>query len=129
MKIAIITSGFLPIMDGVTVSGLQRLKRLSQWGHEVILFCPDYSSLEDYFPLPKPIFVAIKYVLRKLIVWVYNSYDLTLVTSTVTYPKVMDLGIKNAKYTNLVGFDSDRFNFHAPQADFFWRNNRKYPAW
>lgn len=193
MKIAIITSGFLPIMDGVTVSGLQRLKRLSQWGHEVILFCPDYSSLEadypnwrdytgnilpgveivnlasnafvgldyepnvspksyktllteleefqpdiihvdeperlfvgfwrvpgvdyakganipcvsffrtnfldyleDYFPLPKPIFMAIKYLLRKLIVWVYNSYDLTLVTSTVTYPKVMDLGIKNA---------------------------------
>lgn len=31
----------------------------------------------------------------------------------------MDLGIKNAKYTNLVGFDRDRFNFHAPQADFF----------
>ncbi len=216
MKIAIITSGFLPIIDGVTVSGLQKLKRLSQWGHEVILFCPDYSSLEadypnwrdytgnilpgvkivnlasnsfvgldyepnvspksyktllteleefqpdiihvdeperlfvgfwrvpgvdyakgknipcvsffrtnfldyleDYFSLPKLIFVAIKYLLRKLIVWVYNSYDLTLVTSTVTYPKVMDLGIKNAKYTNLVGFDRDRFNFHAPQADFF----------
>ena len=216
MKIAIITSGFLPIIDGVTVSGLQRLKRLSQWGHEVILFCPDYSSLEadypnwrdytgnilpgvkivnlasnsfvgldyepnvspksyqallteleqfqpdiihvdeperlfvgfwrvagvdyarranipcvsffrtnfldyleDYFPLPKPIFVAIKYLLRKLIVWVYNCYDLTLVTSTVTYPKVRDLGVKNAKYTNLVGFDSDRFNFHPPQADFF----------
>ena len=216
MKIAIITSGFLPIIDGVTVSGMQRLKLLSQWGHEVILFCPDYSSLEtdypnwrdytgnilpgvkvinldsnsfvgldyepnvsprsyktllteleqfqpdivhvdeperlfvgfwrvpgvdyakranipcvsffrtnfldyleDYFPLPKPIFMAIKYLLRKLIVWVYNSYDLTLVTSTVTYPKVMDLGVKNAKYTNLVGFDSDRFNFHFPQADFF----------
>jgi len=45
MKIAIITSGFLPIIDGVTVSGMQRLKRLSQWGHEVILFCPDYSSV------------------------------------------------------------------------------------
>lgn len=216
MKISIITSGFLPIIDGVTVSGMQRLKLLSQWGHEVILFCPDYSSLqtdypnwrdytgnilpgikvvnldsnsfvgldyepnvsprsykallteleqfqpdiihvdeperlfvgfwrvpgvdyarsanipcvsffrtnfldylEDYFPLPKTIFVAIKYWLRKLIVWVYNSYDLTLVTSTVTYPKMMDLGIKNAKYNNLVGFDSDRFNFHAPQADFF----------
>ncbi|MEY2831097.1 MAG: hypothetical protein RLZZ574_355 [Cyanobacteriota bacterium] len=39
MKIAIITSCFLPIIDGVTVSGLQRLKLLSKWGHEVILFC------------------------------------------------------------------------------------------
>ena len=50
MKIAIITSGFLPIIDGVTVSGMQRLKQLSQWGHEVILFCPDYSSLETDYP-------------------------------------------------------------------------------
>ncbi len=219
MKIAIITSGFLPIIDGVSISGLQRLTRLSQWGHEVILFCPDYSSLEadypnwrdytgnilprvkvvnldsssfvgldyepnvnrksyqtvlkelkhfqpdivhvdeperlfvgfwrvagidyakrvsipcvsffrtnfldyleDYFPLPKPIFMAVKFLLQQLIVWVYNSYDLTLVTSTVTYPKVIDLGIKNAQYANLVGFDSDRFNLYSPQADFFKSN-------
>ena len=218
MKIAIITSGFLPIIDGVSISGLQRLTKLSQWGHEVILFCPDYSSLEaeypnwrdytgnilprvkvkvvnldsssfvgldyepnvnrksyqtvlkelkhfqpdivhvdeperlfvgfwrvagidyakrvgipcvsffrtnfldyleDYFPLPKPIFMAVKFLLQRLIVWVYNSYDLTLVTSTVTYPKVVNLGIKNAQYANLVGFDSDRFNLYSPQADFF----------
>lgn len=219
MKIAIITSGFLPIIDGVSISGLQRLTRLSQWGHEVILFCPDYSSLEadypnwrdytgnilprvkvvnldsssfvgldyepnvnrksyqtvlkelkhfqpdivhvdeperlfvgfwrvagidyakrvgipcvsffrtnfldyleDYFPLPKPIFMAVKFLLQQLIVWVYNSYDLTLVTSTVTYPKVIDLGIKNAQYANLVGFDSDRFSLYSPQADFFKSN-------
>jgi len=219
MKIAIITSGFLPIIDGVTVSGMQRLKKLSQWGHEVILFCPDYSSLEadypnwrdytgnilpgvrvinldsnsfvgldyepnvsrksyktvlneleqfkpdivhvdeperlfvgfwqiagldyakrvnipcisffrtnfldyleDYFPLPKPFFLAVKFLLQKLIVWVYNSYDLTLVTSKVTCPKVTDLGINNAKYTSLLGFDSDRFNDHVPQADFFQSN-------
>ena len=50
MKIAIIASGFLPLIDGVTVSGMQRLKKLSQWGHEVILFCPDYSSLEADYP-------------------------------------------------------------------------------
>ena len=50
IKIAIIASGFLPLIDGVTVSGLQRLNKLSQWGHEVILFCPDYSSLEADYP-------------------------------------------------------------------------------
>ena len=50
MKIAIITSGFLPVIDGVTVSGLSRLQRLSQWGHQVLLFCPDYSALEDVYP-------------------------------------------------------------------------------
>lgn len=219
MKIAIIASGFLPLIDGVTVSGFQRLKKLSQWGHEVILFCPDYSSLEadypnwrdytgdilpgvrvinlasssfvgleyepnftrasyqmvlqelakfqpdiihvdeperiylgfwriagldyakragipcfsffrtnfldyleDYFPLPKPIFTVIKFLLQKFIVWVYNSYDLTLVTSKVTYPEVVNLGIKNARYANLVGFDRDRFDLSLRQANFFQVN-------
>ena len=219
MKIAIITSGFLPLVDGVTISGWQRLNRLSQWGHEVILFCPDYSSLaaeypnwqeytgnilprvkvvnlasksfvgldyepnvsrksyatvltelkqfqpdiihvdeperlfvgfwrvagldyaknanipcvsffrtnfldylEDYFPLPKPIFVAVKFLLKQLIVWVYNCYDITFVTSKITYPQVVDLGIKNAKYSNLVGFDSDRFTPSLQQTDFFQAN-------
>ncbi len=217
MKIAIIASGFLPLIDGVTVSGMQRLKKLSQWGHEVILFCPDYSSLEvdypnwrdytgnilpgvrvvnlasssflgieyepnvtrssyqivlkeledfqpeiihvdeperlfvggfwriagldyakqsgipcvaffrtnfldylsDYFPLPKPILAVVKFLLRKLIVWIYNSYDLTLVTSKVTYPKIKALGIKNVKYSNLIGFDRDCFKLYSTQADFF----------
>ena len=217
MKIAIIASGFLPLIDGVTVSGMQRLKKLSQWGHEVILFCPDYSSLakdypnwqdytgnilpgvkvvnlasnsflgieyepnvtrssyqvvlkeladfrpeiihvdeperlyvggfwriagldyakrvgipcvsffrtnfldylSDYFPLPKPVLAVVKFLLQKLIVWIYNSYDLTLVTSKVTSPKVTALGIKNVKYSNLIGFDRDRFKLYAPQADFF----------
>ncbi|NJK47575.1 glycosyltransferase family 1 protein [Candidatus Gracilibacteria bacterium] len=50
MKIAIITSGFLPVIDGVTVSGLHRLHKLSQWGHEVLLFCPDYSTLANIYP-------------------------------------------------------------------------------
>ena len=225
MKIAIIASGFLPLIDGVTVSGLQRLKKLSQWGHKVILFCPDYGSLEadypnwrdytgnilpgvrvinlasssfvgleyepnvtrksyqtvlkeladfqpdiihvdeperiyvgfwriagldyakragipcvsffrtnfldyldDYFPLPKPIFAVVKYLLQQFIVWVYNSYDLTLVTSKVTYPKVTALGIKNTRYSNLVGFDRDRFRRDLRQADFFQSNYGLEPA-
>ena len=216
IKIAIIASGFLPLIDGVTVSGLQRLNKLSQWGYEVILFCPDYSSLEadypnwrdytgdilprvrvinlasssfvgleyepnvtrksyrtvlqelanfqpdiihvdeperiyvgfwriagldyakradipcvgffrtnfldyleDYFPLPKPIFAVVKFLLQQFIVWVYNSYDLTLVTSKITYPEVAALGIKNARYANLVGFDRDRFTRDLRQTDFF----------
>lgn len=216
MKIAIITSCFLPIIDGVTVSGLQRLKILSKWGHEVILFCPDYSSLEadypnwrdytgkifpgvevinlasnsfvgldyepnvnrtsyqtvieklqefkpdiihvdeperlyvgfwrlagvnyakkaaipcvsffrtnfldyleDYFPLPKPIFSGIKYLLQKLIVWVYNSYDVTLVSSKITYKKIIELGINNTRYSNLVSFDAEKFQNSLPQQDFF----------
>jgi glycosyltransferase involved in cell wall biosynthesis len=216
MKIAIITSCFLPIINGVTVCGFQRLKRLSKCGHEVILFCPDYSSLEadypnwqdytgdilpgvkvinlasnsfvgldyelnvkrnsyqtvlkklaefqpdvihvdeperlyvgfwrlagvnyakktgipcvsffrtnfldylgDYFPLPQPILALIKFLLKQLIVWVYNSYDLTLVASKITYPKIINLGIKNARYGNLVSFDTESFQDNLRQTDFF----------
>ena len=50
MKIAILASGFLPVIDGVTVSGFYRLQKLSQWGHEVLFFCPDYSALADIYP-------------------------------------------------------------------------------
>lgn len=216
MKIAIISSCFLPIIDGVTVSGLQRLKILSKWGHEVILFCPDYSSLEadypnwrdytgnilpgvrvinlasdsfvgldyepnvsprsyktvlkelqyfqpdiihvdeperlfvgfwqraginyaqkadipcicffrtnfldylfDYFPLPKPAFLLVAYLLKKMIVWVYNSYDLTLVSSKITQPKIIELGIKNSYYGNLLSFDATSFQDSLLQKDFF----------
>lgn len=50
MKIAIISSGFLPVVDGVTVTLLNRLSRLSQWGHQVLLFCPSYACLEKVYP-------------------------------------------------------------------------------
>ncbi|MDJ0724506.1 MAG: glycosyltransferase [Prochloraceae cyanobacterium] len=50
MKIAIISSGFLPVVDGVTVTGLYRLQKLSDWGHQILLFCPDYSEIEHIYP-------------------------------------------------------------------------------
>ena len=220
MRIAIITSCFLPIIDGVTVSGLQRLKILSKWGHEVILFCPDYSSLAkdypnwrdytgkilpgvrvinlqsdsflgldyepnvnrksyqtvirelnqfqpdiihvdeperlfvggfwrlagvgyakkvgipcvgffrtnfldylyDYFPLPQPIFRVVKSLLKKLIVWIYNSYDLTLVSSKITHAKIIELGIENSRYGNLISFDAGSFQDSLVKSDFFESN-------
>ncbi|MBW4514615.1 MAG: glycosyltransferase [Timaviella obliquedivisa GSE-PSE-MK23-08B] len=50
MKIAILSSGFLPVVDGVTVAQMNRLRWLSRWGHEVLLFCPDYQSIEKVYP-------------------------------------------------------------------------------
>jgi glycosyltransferase involved in cell wall biosynthesis len=50
MKIAIISSGFLPVVDGVSVAVFNRLIKLSKWGHQVLLFCPDYSSLQEIYP-------------------------------------------------------------------------------
>lgn len=219
MKIAIITSGFLPVIDGVTVSGLCRLQKLSQWGHEVLLFCPDYSALEevyprwkdytgnilpgvrvinlsstsfmgldfernvrwgsyktvlqelekfqpdiihvdeperlfvgffrfpgvdfakrtgipcvsffrtnfleyaeDYLPVPSVVLAAIKFLFKKLLISVYNSYDITLTSSPVTYKKILKLGIKNILHGKLLGVDCVKFQPGLRQEKFFAKN-------
>jgi len=50
MKIAIISSGYLPVVDGVTVALDQRLRSLSQQGHHVLLLCPDYQPIAPVYP-------------------------------------------------------------------------------
>ena len=50
MKIAMISSGFFPVIDGISVAVFNRLQKLSQYGHQVLLFCPDYSSLAEIYP-------------------------------------------------------------------------------
>jgi glycosyltransferase involved in cell wall biosynthesis len=218
MKIAIITSGFLPVIDGVTVSGWHRLQKLSQWGHQVVLFCPDYSSLErfypnwrdytgnilpgvrvvnlkntpffvefeaniawsaypkliqeldkfqpdiihvdeperlfvglwriagvkyarsknipcvsffrtnfleyveDFFNVPTFILSFLQFLVKSLVLFVYNAYDATLVTSPITHQKLINLGIKNTHYGNFVGFDRNKFNPNLRQANFFVDN-------
>ncbi|MGB3535515.1 MAG: glycosyltransferase [Microcoleaceae cyanobacterium] len=216
MKIAIITSGFLPVIDGVTVSSWARLQKLSQWGHQVLLFCPDYSQLaniypnwkdyigsilpgvrvinlpstpfmdldfernvafwaypqlqkelkqfqpdiihvdeperlffgffrrpgihyskqagipcvsffrtnfldyaEDYLPLFPAAITIIQWIFKQIFVWIYNAYDLTLVSSKVTYPKVINMGINNTLYENLLGFDTRQFHPNLRQIGFF----------
>ncbi|MEA5471091.1 glycosyltransferase [Spirulina sp. 06S082] len=50
MKIATISSGFLPVIDGVTVSLDRRARCLAARGHEVLILCPDYRSLAAIYP-------------------------------------------------------------------------------
>ena len=215
MKVAIITSGFLPVVDGVTVSGYYRLQKLSEWGHQVLVFCPDYRALaelypdwqeytgeilpgvrvvnlastpffvdfernvswwsypkllqeletfnpdiihvdeperlfvgfwrvpgvkwarraqipcvgffrtnfleylEDFFPMPVRAIATLKLLVKKLILLVYNSYDATLVSSKITYEKIVQLGINNALYGNLLGFDANQFQPQLRQKNYF----------
>lgn len=216
MKIAIITSGFLPVIDGVTVSGFFRVQKLSQWGHRVLLLCPDYSALadvypnwkdytgnilpgvkvvnlpstpfmdldfernvsfrayqtvlealeafepdiihvdeperlfvgfwrvpgvdyakrkgipcvsffrtnfleyaEDYLPFSSGIIAILKWLFIRLLRFVYNSYDATLVSSRVTQAKIVKLGIENTLSDNLLGVDLLKFNPNLRQAGFF----------
>lgn len=50
MRIAIITSGYFPGLDGTTVVVHERCRRLSEWGHEVLIVGPDYAPIAHYFP-------------------------------------------------------------------------------
>lgn len=50
MKIALISSGFLPVVDGVSVAVANRLQQLSRQGHSVLLLVPDYAALEQVYP-------------------------------------------------------------------------------
>lgn len=215
MKIAIITSGFLPVVDGVTVTAYSRLKQLSKKGHQVVLFCPDYRKiahiypnwqqytgnilpgikivnlpstaffvefernvawysykqleaeltafqpdiihvdeperlfvgfwripglryarkhnipcvsffrtnfieyLEDFFPLPTPILHSLQWMIKRLVLSVYNAYDLTLVTSKITSKKIKQLGIINVYYDNFLGLENQHFDSIQPQNNFF----------
>ena len=216
MKIAIIASGFLPVIDGVTVSGYSRLQKLSEWGHQVLFLCPEYSAVEQMYPnwrdytgeiLPgvkivnldstafmgvdfdrNPSFwsynqvlkelkafqpdiihvdeaerllvgfwrragidyarrmgipcvaffrtnfveyvgdffdlwplalKAAKFLIKAITLFAYNAYDITLVSSKVTYEKLVQMGIKNVQYGNLLGFDADRFTPELRQTHFF----------
>jgi len=50
MRICLISSGFLPCVDGVTVTQYERVRLLSEWGHDVLVFTPDYSMLPAVYP-------------------------------------------------------------------------------
>ncbi len=216
MKIAIISSGFLPVIDGVTVTQINRVRELSHYGHKVLLFCPDYSQLakiypnwqiytgnilpgvriinldsesfvgldfernvsrksyqvvsqelqnfqpdiihldeperlftgfikipgtdyakradipcvsffhtnlleygKDYFNTPTAIDTIVKYILKLPLAWIYNNYDLTLVSSQVTQTKLKKLGINNILTEELLGINIEKFSPALRQTDFF----------
>jgi glycosyltransferase involved in cell wall biosynthesis len=220
MKIAIITSSFYPVIDGVTVAVYNRVKQLSLLGHEVIIFCPDYSVIkhiypswqdymgeilpgikvinlpstesigldferdpqsksysivlqelsvfqpdiihvdeaerlsicflkkpgikfarqqkitcvaffhtnyleyvDDYFKLPLGLNKVLKMFFNFLFTKVYNSYDLTLVSSQTTERKLSNRGIKNLYRAELLGLDLEKFTQITKQPDFFARRH------
>jgi glycosyltransferase involved in cell wall biosynthesis len=216
MKIAIISSGFFPVIDGVTVTLFHRLRYLSQYGHQVLLFCPDYSSLgsiypdwqkytgeifpnvriinlpstpfmglefeqnvsqksysvvlqelqlfqpdiihvdeperlwlgflkragldfsrqakipcvsffhtnfieylEDYLPLPQWGLKILQFLAKYHRNWIYNGYDLTLISSKTTAHKVTSLGFKNVVIADLLGVDIEPYKNLVKESNYF----------
>lgn len=216
MKIAIICSSFFPVIDGVTIAVYKRLEQLSVLGHQVIVFCPDYSPIkhiypnyqeytgeifpgvqivslpsskaialdferdvninsykiviaeltkfqpdiihvdeaerlgicflklpgvkyakqhnipcvtwfhtnyidyvDDYFYLTLGINKLIKNILGLIFSIIYNSYDLTLVSSSITAKKIECLGVKNISCAELLGCTLNQFGDIQKDPTFF----------
>lgn len=216
MKIAIIASGFLPVTDGVAIALWYRLRYLSTHNHQVLLFCPDYSTLsdlypdwqqyqgeifpnvtvinlpsepflhlqgelnltpraykiilnqlydftpdllhideperlwlgcfkrpgidyakqanipcvsffhtnfieylEDYLSLPRILLSSIQLAMRYHRNWIYNAYDLTLVSSTTTAQKLTNLGFKKVVNAQLLGVDAQKYQNQTKTANYF----------
>jgi len=65
--------------------------------------------LDDYLQLPFSLNRIVKQVLGLIFVKIYNSYDVTLVSSSITAQKIKQLGIRNTLQAELLGYDADRF--------------------
>ena len=74
------------------------------WFHTNYL---DY--FDDYFNLPLNLNKLIKKILGLIFAKIYNSYNLSLVSSSVTAGRITKLGIKNIYYADLLGCDLDLF--------------------
>ena len=83
------------------------------WFHTNYL---DY--FDDYFSLPLNANKIIKSILAAIFAKIYNSYDLTLVSSSVTARRIAKLGIKNIHYCDLLGCDLDLFD-NIEESNFF----------
>lgn len=75
--------------------------------------------LDDYFTLPLGINKFIKKVLALIFVKIYNSYDCSLVSSSITAHKLKRMGIKNIAFAEILGCDLNQFNNSKKTADFF----------
>ena len=75
--------------------------------------------LDDYLSLPFGLEKLIKKTLGIIFIKIYNAYDYTLVSSSLTARKVKQLGINNITNLELLGCDLERFNSITENANFF----------
>lgn len=75
------------------------------WFHTNYL---DY--FDDYFNLPLNLNKFVKKILSFIFAKIYNSYEITLVSSSVTARKIAKIGIKNIRCSDLLGCDLNLFD-------------------
>ncbi|MEM8829433.1 MAG: glycosyltransferase [Cyanobacteria bacterium P01_G01_bin.19] len=73
---------------------------------------------DDYFSLPLGANQLVKNILSMAFTKIYNSYDLTLVSSLETQHKLEKMGIKNLRYGELLGCDLESFDRSCKNTNF-----------
>ncbi|HEY9769884.1 MAG TPA: glycosyltransferase [Coleofasciculaceae cyanobacterium] len=74
---------------------------------------------DDYFDLPLEFNKLIKKILSFIFAKIYNSYDLTLVSSPNTAQKIKNIAVKNIYFAELLGCDISQFNQIKRTSNFF----------
>lgn len=74
---------------------------------------------DDYFDLPLTINNLIKQTLSSIFAKIYNSYDLTLVSSSVTSRKLASMGINNLYCAELLGCNLKEFSSNNKNPNLF----------
>ena len=74
---------------------------------------------DDYFDLPLGFNKLIKNILSFIFARIYNSYDLTLVSSSNTAHKIKNIGVENVFYCELLGCELNQFNQIKKTSNFF----------
>jgi glycosyltransferase involved in cell wall biosynthesis len=92
----------------------------------VAFFHTNYLEyLDDYFSLPWGLNWVIKKLLGLIFTKIYNAYDLTLLSSSVTYQKLQQMGIKNLRCDDLLGCDQ---YLNLVKTSIFWQKQYNLPA-
>jgi glycosyltransferase involved in cell wall biosynthesis len=86
--------------------------------HTLVFYTNLLEYGRDYFSTPTAIDASIKYVLKFPLSWIYNSYDLTLVSSQITQNKLKKIGVNNILTEELLGIDIEKFSPTLRQTDF-----------
>lgn len=71
----------------------------------------DYKAQVPWLRVP-----GVTRLLRQVMVWVYNSYDATMVASNVVRAKLAGFGVRNTRLGAFLGVDTERFRPAEPPA-------------
>ncbi len=100
-------TGFLS-RPGVKYAKRANIPRTAIYHTNYIAYIEDFKKEMRWLYIP-----GIEAMLRKLMIWVYNSYDVTMVPTRETERDLRAYGIKNTRLGCFYGVDIDRFHARA----------------